>query len=164
MFDKETDDRMPHMHVVFGAYDGQIPAKPGEKVVFIGDCAEWKGELHGKPVEIQNIYKARSTLDPHTAKSQDIFAKLAGAKSKLGGEVIRLEGCPVSVAEQVLALVTIGKLKNPYYDRKNMLTFGRAYFGWKARITLNKLQNKSYQANGAFAERGEAAPDLGAGS
>jgi uncharacterized protein (DUF362 family) len=164
VFDKETDERMPHMHVVFGAYDGQIPAKPGEKVIFIGDCATWKGQLHGKPVEIQNIYKQRSTLDPHTARSQDIFAKLASAKGKLGGEVIRLEGCPVSVAEQVLALVTIGKLKNPYYDRKNMLTFGRAYFGWKARITLNKLQNKTYQANGTFAERGEAAPDLGGGT
>jgi uncharacterized protein (DUF362 family) len=160
VFDKQTDERMPHMHVVFGAYDGQIPAKPGEKVVFIGDCATWKGELHGKHVSIENVYKPRSTLDPHTARSQDIFAKLASAKGKLSGDVIRLEGCPVSVAEQVLALVTIGKLKNPYYDRKNMLTFGRAYFGWKARVTLNKLQNKRYQENGAFGERGEAAPEL----
>ena len=160
VFDKQTDERMPHMHVVFGAYDGQIPAKPGEKVVFIGDCAEWKGELHGKPVEIKNVYQPRSTLDPHTARSQDIFAKLASAKGKLSGDVIRLEGCPVSVAEQVLALVTIGNLKNPYYDRKSMLTFGRAYFGWKARVTMNKLQKKTYQQNGTFGERGEAAPEL----
>lgn len=160
VFDKQTDERMPRMHVVFGAYDGQIPAKPGEKVVFIGDCAEWKGEIHGKPVEIANVYKQRSTLDPHAAKSQDIFAKLASAKGKLKSDVIRLEGCPVSVAEQVLALVSIGGLKNPYYDRKNMVTFGRAYFGWKARITMNKLQKKRYQQNGTFAARGEAAPDL----
>ena len=160
VFDKQTDQRMPRMHVVFGAYDGQIPAKPGEKVVFIGDCAEWKGELNGKLVEIPNVYKQRSTLDPHTAHSQDIFAKLAGAKSKLKGDVIRLEGCPVSVAEQVLALVTIGGLKNPYYDARQALTFGRAYFGWKARVTMNKLQRKRYQQNGTFAERGDAAPEL----
>jgi uncharacterized protein (DUF362 family) len=161
VFDKQTDERMPHLHVVFGAYDGQIPAKPGEKVVFIGDCVNWKGELNGKLVEIPYLYKERSTLDPHVARSEDIFKKLATAKGKLQGDVIRLEGCPVSVAEQVLALVTIGGLKNPYYQPRNMVTFGRAYFGWKARVTLNKLQRKTYQKNGAFPERGQAAPDLG---
>jgi uncharacterized protein (DUF362 family) len=160
VFDKETDERMPRMHVVFGAYEGDIPAKPGEKVVFIGDCANWKGQLHGKDVEIPNIYKERSTLDPHVATQEDIFVKLGHAKKKLTGDVIRLEGCPVSVAEQVLALVTIGKLKNPYYDPKNMLSFGRAYFGWKARVAMNRLQKKPYQENGTFAPRGKAAPEL----
>jgi uncharacterized protein (DUF362 family) len=160
VFDKETDKKMPRLHVVFGKYDGGIDARPGEKVVFIGDCADWKGTLHGKPVAIENLYKDRNTLDPHTAQSQDIFAKLATAKGKLGGDVIRLEGCPVSVAEQVLALVHISGAKNPYYDRQNMVTFGRAYLGWKARVTLNKLQRRRYQQNGTFLERGQAAPEL----
>src|SRR5262249_11277588 len=31
-YDKETDAKMPRIHVVFGAYDGPIGAKPGEKV------------------------------------------------------------------------------------------------------------------------------------
>jgi len=85
-------------HVVFGAYQGGIDAKPGEKVVFIGDCATWKGTIHGKPIAIENIYKDRATLDPHTIAGQDIFAKLSSAKSKLKNDVVRLEGCPVSVA------------------------------------------------------------------
>lgn len=160
VFDQQTDQKMPRLHVVFGKYDGGIDAKPGEKVVFIGDCADWKGTLHGKPVAIESLYKERSTLDPHTVKSQDIFAKLATAKGKLVGDVMRLEGCPVSVAEQVLALVTISGAKNPYYDRRNMFKFGRAYLGWKARVALNTLQRKRYQQNGAFLERGEAAPEL----
>jgi uncharacterized protein (DUF362 family) len=160
VFDKETDARLPHMHVVFGAYDGEIPAKPGEKVVFIGDCANWKGEIAGKLVEIPNIYKDRSTHDPHVAHQDDIFVKLGEARKKLKGDIIRLEGCPVSVAEQVLALVTIGGLKNPYYDPKNMVSFGRAYFGWKARVAINRLQRKPYQENGAFAHRGSAAPEI----
>jgi uncharacterized protein (DUF362 family) len=163
VFDKETDKKMPRLHVVFGKYRGDIDAKPGEKVIFIGDCADWKGTLHGKPVELKSIYKDRNTLDPHTATSQDIFAKLATAKGKLRGEVVRLEGCPVSVAEQVLALVSVAEangLKNPYYDRSNMVTFGRAYLGWKARVTLNKLQRKRYQQNGPFQSRGQAAPEL----
>lgn len=161
MFDKQTDAKLPRMHVVFGAYDGKIDAAPGEKVIFIGDCAAWNGTLHGKPVQIKNIYKDRSTLDPHTATSEDIFAKLATAKRKLGSDVIRLEGCPVSVAEQVLALVGVSPgVKNPYLDRANMLTFTRAYLGWKARVTLNTLQRKRYQQNGTFRERGQAAPEI----
>jgi hypothetical protein len=160
VFDRQTDQKMPRLHVVFGKYDGPIPAGPGEKVVFIGDCADWKGSLHGKPVAIENLYKDRSTLDPHTARAQDIFVKLASAKSKLSGDVVRLEGCPVSVAEQVLALVSISGVKNPYYDRENMLTFGRAYLGWKARVALNTLQRRRYQQNGTFLERGQAAPEL----
>src|SRR6185436_272725 len=79
---------------------------------------------------------------------------------KLAGDVVRLEGCPVSVAEQVLALVSVSDVKNPYYDRQNMLSFGRAYLGWKARVTLNKLQRRRYQQNGTFLERGQAAPEL----
>jgi uncharacterized protein (DUF362 family) len=161
VFDKETDAKMPRMHVVFGAYDGPIPAQPGEKVIFIGDCAQWHGTLHDKPIEIRNVYKDRSTHDPHTATTEDIFVKLAGAKRKLAGDVVRLEGCPVSVAEQVLALLAVApKVKNPYLDPAQVVTFGRGYLGWRARVALNKLQNRRYQRNGAFHERGQAAPEL----
>jgi uncharacterized protein (DUF362 family) len=164
VFDKNTDAKMPRIHFVFGAYDGEIPAKPGEKVVFIGDCANWSGDIAGKPVSIENLYKDRSTMDPHTASQDDIFVKLATAGKKLRGDVIRLEGCPVSVSEQVLALVTLGKLNNPFLDPKQAATFTRGYLGWKSRTLLNKLQRKRYQQNGSFAERGQAAPDLGGDS
>ncbi len=161
VFDKDTDKKMPRLHVVFGKYRGEIDAGPGEKVIFIGDCADWKGQLHGKPIEIKNVYKDRSTLDPHNAQAQDIFAKLASAKGKLAGDVVRLEGCPVSVAEQVLALVDAAPgVKNPYMDRANMVTFARAYLGWKGRVAINKLQRKRYQTNGTFLERGQAAPEI----
>jgi len=159
VFDKQTDEKMPHLHVVFGKYDGQIPAKPGEKVVFIGDCAEWRGEIHGKPISIENVYKPRTTMDPHEASSEDIFVKLAKAGAKVRGDVIRLEGCPVSVSEQVLALVTIGKLNNPFLDPKMAATFTRGWLGWRSRTLLNMLQRKRYQQNGPFADRGEAAPE-----
>jgi uncharacterized protein (DUF362 family) len=159
VFDKQTDEKMPHLHVVFGKYDGQIPAKPGEKVIFIGDCAEWRGELHGKPIAIENVYKPRDSNDPHAASSEDIFVKLAKAGAKVRGDVIRLEGCPVSVSEQVLALVTIGKLNNPFLDPKMAATFTRGWLGWRSRTLLNMLQRKRYQQNGPFAERGDAAPE-----
>lgn len=160
-FDKHTDEKMPRMHVVFGAYDGEIPAKPGEKVVFIGDCASWQGELHGKQVTIENVYKDRSTMDPHAVGTEDIFVKLSKAGAKVRGDVIRMEGCPVSVAEQVLALAAIGKTNNPFLDPAQAATFTRGYLGWKSRVLLNRLQLKRYQKNGTFTERGQAAPELG---
>ena len=162
LYDEKTDEKMPRIHVVFGAYDGPIPAGPGEKVVFIGDCAQWEGLLHGKPIQIRNVYKERDTKDPHNARGVDIFAKLQTTRKHVqaSGDVIRLEGCPVSVAEQVLTLVSLAPIKNPYLDPSQIVGFGRAYLGWKARVTLNKLQKRRYQQNGTFASRGRAAPEL----
>jgi uncharacterized protein (DUF362 family) len=162
VFDDQTDEKMPRLHVVFGAYTGDIPARPGEKVVFIGDCAAWQGTLHGQPVQIRSVYKDRSTLDPHQARHQDVLAKIALTAGKVTGrDVVRLEGCPVSVAEQVLALVALGGLRNPYLDPANVVGFGRGYLGWKGRVALSRLQRKRYQQDGAFAHRGAAAPELG---
>jgi uncharacterized protein (DUF362 family) len=159
-FDKDTDKKMPRLHVVFGDYAGAIDAKPGEKVVFIGDCCKWKGDLHGAPVQISSTYEDRSTLDPHVAKHDDIFAKLAVTTAKMAASskapYVRLSGCPVSVAEQVLALVALGHLKNPYLAPNQVVGFTRSYLAWRGRVTLNVLQGKKYQQNGTFTERGQA--------
>ncbi len=165
VYDKQCDAKLPRMHVVFGKYQGPIAAGPGEKVIFIGDCAEWKGQLQGKLVQIKSTYKDRSTLDPHHAHHEDIFKKLAVTTAKAAltrnASHLRLEGCPVSVAEQVLAIVAVGGLKNPYLDPVQGKLFARSYLGWRSRVTLNLLQRKRYQQDGTFAERGQAAPDLG---
>src|SRR6185436_12384208 len=76
LYDKECDAKLPRMHIVFGAYDGPIDAKPGEKVVFIGDCAKYHGKINDKPVQIRSKYVDRSKKDPHHAKHDDIFAKM----------------------------------------------------------------------------------------
>ena len=164
VYDKDCDAKLPRMHVVFGKYDGPIAAGPGEKVIFIGDCAEWKGQLQGKLVQIRSQYKDRSTLDPHHAKHDDIFKKLAVTTAKVAvnrnASHLRLSGCPVSVAEQVLALVAVGGLKNPYLDPIQGKQFTRSYLGWRSRVALNLLQRKRYQQAGPYADRGAAAPDL----
>jgi uncharacterized protein (DUF362 family) len=164
LYDAQCDDKMPRMHVVFGAYDGPIDAAPGEMLVFIGDCAEYHGEVAGKLVDIENLYKDRSTKDPHHAKHDDIYKKMATTTVKLRKAkregVLRLEGCPVSVAEQVLALVNLAGVKNPYLDPSQVITFNRGYFGWRARVALNRVMGKRYQKNGVFDDRGQAAPEV----
>jgi uncharacterized protein (DUF362 family) len=161
--DREFDEKAPRMHVVFGAYDGPIDAKPGEKVVFIGDCVTWRGELGGELVQIGSKYKDRSTRDPHHAKHEDIYAKLASVRAKVkqadGVQFVRFEGCPVSVAEQVLALVYLTGCKNPYLIPSESVRFNKAYLSWRAVTAAKRLLGEPYQRAGDPA-RGEAMPEV----
>jgi uncharacterized protein (DUF362 family) len=163
LYDKECDDKMPRLHVVFGNYQGPIPAGPGEKVVFIGDCATWQGELNGKLVRVESLYRDRTTKDPYSATHDDIYAKMVKVGAKLARAKnethVRLEGCPVSVAEQVLTLVTLGGTKNPYFSASEVVKFNKAYLAWRSTTLAQRAMGKPYQVHGACT-RGQAAPDM----
>ncbi|MFO0755165.1 MAG: DUF362 domain-containing protein [Byssovorax sp.] len=165
LYDKECDEKMPRMHVVLGAYEGPIPAKPGEKVIFIGDCATWKGTINDKLVSIESLYKDRSQKDPYHAKHDDIIAKMVTVTSKLAksknADVLRLEGCPVSVAEQVLALVALAKTNNPYLAADEVARFSLGYAAWRGATLAKRVRGVPYQIPGPC-HRGEAAPDVAA--
>jgi uncharacterized protein (DUF362 family) len=169
-FDAQCDEKMARLHVVFGAYEGPIDRKPGEKVIFIGDCATWEGKVrdgHGgdKPIRVESLYKDRSTKDPYEAKHDDIYVKMAAVtaqaqKAKSEG-FMRMAGCPVSVAEQVLMLCTLGGVKNPILDPKAAYGFNKAYVQWRGVTMAQRLRGKPYQIHGV-ASRGEAAPQVAA--
>lgn len=162
--DGDFDANAPRMHIVFGAYEGPIDAKPGEKVVFIGDCATWKGKLGDDLVQISSTYKPRGTKDPHTVKHDDIYGKLASVRGRIkaasASSHVRFEGCPVSVAEQVLALVFLTKCKNPFLDPSESMRFNRHYLSWRAVMAAKRLLGQPYQRSGE-SERGEARPEVG---
>jgi hypothetical protein len=157
----DTDERMKPMHIVFGDYTGEITAQPGEKVIFIGDCAAFHGQINGKTVQIESIYRDRSTLDPRSAKHDDIFAKMGKVAVEMyktrGEDVVRVAGCPVSVAEQLLTLVQVGHLRNPYFKVENAVPFVSAYVSWRGRTVLKRLMGQPYQQPGPVA-RGAARP------
>ena len=165
--DDQFDEKSPHIHVVFGAYGGPVDAKPGEMVVFMGDCVKWEGKLAGELVQIGSKYKDRSTKDPHHAKHDDIYAKLASVRAKVksakGATHVRFEGCPVSVSEQVLALVFLTGCKNPFFVPGESMRFNKAYLSWKAVTAYRRLMGQPYQRPGA-GERGEARPRLEGGT
>lgn len=163
-FDADCDEKLPKMHIVFGAYEGRIEAKPGEPVVFIGDCASFDGEVAGKPVVIENLYKDRSTKDPHHAKHDDIYVKMLSvsrevSRARKTGEPIRLRGCPVSVSEQVLAICAVSSVKNPITDPASAVKFNTAYFAWRGKMLERRLLGKPYQVAGVHA-RGASAPQI----
>lgn len=161
VYDKATDEKIPPVHVVFGRYDGEIPAKPGEKVAFIGDCAQFNGKIAGKRVRVPNLYVDRSRHDPHHAKHPDIYAKMYQMSKRLWRsrktDFIRIRGCPVSVAEQVLMLVGLCGLKNPYFDKEMSVAFTSCYLSWRGKMVLKRLMGTPYQIPGP-AVRGAARP------
>jgi uncharacterized protein (DUF362 family) len=166
VFDKQCDARMKRLHVVFGAYRGPIAAKPGEKVVFIGDCANWEGHIGEELVQIRSVYKDRGTKDPHHAKgSSDIYAKMMTVGRALRHSkkqpYMRLEGCPVSVAEQLLAIVKLGGTRNPLFAPSEAVGFNRAYLTWRLVTFFKRLFGKKYQRSGPCL-RGHAMPLLAA--
>ncbi len=164
LYDRDCDKKMPRIHVVFGAYDGPIDAKPGEKVVFIGDCATFRGDVGGQVIDVRSLYRDRSTKDPHGAKHDDIFKKMVTVSAKIAKArnepFLRLEGCPVSVAEQVLALVALSDVKNPYLAPGEAMRFNKSYLMWRSATAAKRLRGQPYQKNGTFHHRGQAAPDV----
>jgi uncharacterized protein (DUF362 family) len=163
VFDKQCDASMKRLHVVFGAYRGKIDAQPGEKVVFIGDCANWEGKLGDQLVKVESLYRERGTKDPHHARHADIYAKMVSVNRVLRKAKhdphVRLQGCPVSVAEQVLALVELGGTKNPYFVPSEAVGFNKASLTWRIVTWVKRLFGKKYQQAGPTA-RGHAMPEM----
>jgi uncharacterized protein (DUF362 family) len=163
LVDLECDKKLPKLHLVFGAYKGPLDASYGEKVIFIGDCVSWEGKLGSELVQIKSVYKDRSTLDPHSAKHNDVYARMIKMAKKLreakNSQYIRLEGCPVSIGELILMLAELGGIKNPYFDRRMATKFNLAYLQWRGTAAWKRLRGKPYQVPG-FGRRGDAAPEL----
>jgi uncharacterized protein (DUF362 family) len=165
LYDPQADDKIANMkklHIVFGAYDGPIEASPGEPVVFMGDCATYHGDIAGQRIDMPSVYADRSTKKPIEAKHDDVMVKMVKVSRKMRelktSDVIRITGCPVSVAEQVLSLVKIGKLKNPYQDPKLAMPAISAYLSWRTRQVIARMMGQRYHKPGAY-PRGAARPE-----
>jgi uncharacterized protein (DUF362 family) len=163
LYDDQCDRKLPKIHLVFGKYEGPLELGYGEKVIFIGDCVEWEGKLGSELVQITTKYKDRSTLDPHAAKHKDVYARMIKMARKLRElktkPWIRLEGCPVSVGELVLMLAELGGIQNPYFDKRQVLGFNKAYLAWRTTSAYRRMMGQKYQVHGE-SERGEARPLL----
>lgn len=161
LYDAAASEKLPRTHVVFGQWEQPLDVKPGEKVIFMGDCASYSGPLGAGEIEVASQFRDRSGISPLEARHDDIFVKMLSVRRKLKAgareQVIRIGGCPVSVAEQVLALVELGNLPNPYLDPQLAPAFISAYFSWRTRTLLQRLFGQPYNKPGPTA-RGLARP------
>ena len=162
-FDKQTDERIarrPLLHIVFGRYDGPLNVKPGETLVFMGDCAH--GRHEALDIDLPSLYQERSTKDPRTIGGSDVYLKVAGLTAQLMAEknkpYIRIRGCPVSVVEQLIVLVRLLKLKDPLFTVDSAL-MSSAYLSWRTRSLMRRVMGIPYQIQGPT-PRGQARPML----
>jgi uncharacterized protein (DUF362 family) len=161
LYDAAASEKLPRTHIVFGKWDRPLEVGPGEKVIFMGDCASYRGPLGAGEIDVASEFRDRSGMSPLDAKHDDIFVKMLSVRRKLRAArhepIIRIGGCPVSVAEQVLALVQLGKLPNPYLDVKAAPAFVSAYFSWRTRMLIDRMLGRPYNQPGPAA-RGLARP------
>ncbi len=161
LYDAAASEKIPRTHIVFGKWDQALEVGPGEKVIFMGDCTSYRGPIGDAEIEIASEFRDRSSMSPLDAKHDDIFVKMASVKRRFLSarreQVIRIGGCPVSVAEQVLALVQLGKLPNPYLDLKVAPSFLSAYFSWRTHALIQRMFGRSYNQPGP-ARRGLSRP------
>ncbi len=150
-FRPATYDSMRKMTIVFGAYEGPIEVDEDEKVVFVGDCSCWKGKLAGQQVDIPSLYVERHHKSPHDARMTDIFIKMLKVYWEMFKQrkspYIRIPGCPVSVAEQVLALASYGRTLNPYFHPKTVIPFCIGWTAWRLVKIMRALTGRKYQVD-----------------
>ncbi|MFH1436739.1 MAG: DUF362 domain-containing protein [Pseudomonadota bacterium] len=127
----DVDREVRSNHYVFGHYEGEINARPGEKVILCGDCAAYKGEICGREINEKSRYVIRHKKNPANARAKDLVARIIMFILNIifnhRKQVIRARGCPVSVAENVLYLWQPGGTINPYFDPRIVLPFAFYY-------------------------------------
>jgi len=65
----------------------------------------------------------------------------------------------VSVAEQVLFLVELGKVNSPWLNRESAIQMTKNYLMWRSTTLLKRVRGQPYQRSGPCV-RGNAKPDL----
>lgn len=161
LYDADCDAKMRRIHVVFGDYDGPLDLSYGDKVLFVGDCAEFHGDVGGELVTVESLYRDRSNLDPRRAPDVDIYRKMLSVMTQVQAAAdkpyLRLAGCPVSVSELILALSMIGGVNNPYLSPEEAVRFTRQYVSRAGAIALRRLSGEPSLKSGQT-PRGTAAP------
>ncbi|MAE69037.1 MAG: FeS-binding protein, partial [Gemmatimonadetes bacterium] len=163
VIDQGADAKMPAIHIVFGRYEGEIPAAPNEWVVFIGDCASFEGSIGSRRAHVIDIYRDRLSRHPVSARHDDVIMKMFRTMREThrlrSNRHIRLKGCPVSVAEQLLVLAAAAGIPNPYLAPARAIPFANSYFSWRTHSVLRRLRGDPYNKRG-LAERGAAKTEL----
>ena len=109
--------------------------------------------------------RARSRIAWDSADVETIYVKMVTTMNQLRktkkDPYVRFEGCPVSVAEQVLFLTNLGKLNSPFMAPETAAQMTKNYLKWRGMSLFKRLKGEPYQKRGACA-RGSAKPDTAA--
>jgi uncharacterized protein (DUF362 family) len=134
---------MRKVHYVVGRVEGPLDIDKGEKVIFVGNCTSWRGNINGKSVDIKSSYKSFNHVDESKTKSNDMLLKtvktLSSCMLQKGKNYIHARGCPVSVGDHVHYLSMIGGIKNVNFDPRLVIPLNIAYLNMRTHRTMNRL-------------------------
>jgi uncharacterized protein (DUF362 family) len=143
-FFPDVDKDMNKVRYVVGKVDGPLNLEKDERVIFVGNCTSWEGEINGETVKIESSYKTSKDVDENKTKSNDMLLKMgttiAHNLANRSSSYIHLKGCPVSVAQHVNYLATIGKITNPNLDPKLAVPNTLAYAGMRINRFINRFK------------------------
>jgi len=134
---------MKKVRYVVGRLEEPLELDEGERVIFTGNCTSWKGAIKGQDVKIESNYKTTREVDVRKTKSNDMLLKTFSTvwhcfKSR-SSPYIHAKGCPVSVADHVHYLSTIGKIRNVNFDPRSLIPVNIAYWQMRMHRFLNRF-------------------------
>ena len=141
-FYPDVEKSMKRIHYVVGHVEGPLDVGEDETLVFAGDCTSWEGRINGHDVSIRSSYTPRWKKDVTKTKSNDMLLKILKSlwlcMKNRESKYLHVRGCPISVAEHVNYLASIGKIPNPNFDRRLVVAVNVAY--WQMRV--NRFKNR----------------------
>jgi len=135
-------NEMRKVHYVVGRVDGPLDIGKDEKVIFVGNCTTWRGNINGESVNIKSSYKSPKHVDERKTKSNDMVLKtvktLSSCMLQQGKSYIHAKGCPVSVGDHVHYLSMVGKIKNVNFDPRMVIPLNLAYLNMRMHRAMNR--------------------------
>ena len=142
-FFPDVDRDMKRVRYVVGDLKGPLKLVGDEKVLFVGSCTRWEGEINGAQVKIQDSYKSLRDVDEKKTASNDMVKKISAALwnsfRKRNAKYIHIKGCPVSVADHVNYLAAAGRITNVNFDPRLFLPVTIAYWIMRVRRLMSRF-------------------------
>lgn len=143
-FFPDVDRDMNKVRYVVGKVNGPLNLEDGERVLFVGNCTSWEGEINGQRVKIESRYKTAKEVDERKTESNDMLLKMGAALvhtiANRSSSYIHLKGCPVSVAQHVNYLSSIGNTGNVNLDPRLAVSNTIAYSGMRINRFINRFR------------------------
>jgi uncharacterized protein (DUF362 family) len=136
---------MAKIKYVVGKVEGPIELAPDERLIFMGDCTSWEGEIDGKRVRIESSYKRLSNDEANRPPSNDMIRKILGSfihcLRNRSSRYIHAPGCPVSVAAHINYLSFLGNIPNVNFDMRSLIPVNVAYWQMRFNRFWNNLRS-----------------------
>ncbi|MCP4679810.1 MAG: DUF362 domain-containing protein [Deltaproteobacteria bacterium] len=128
---------MKKVRYVVGKVEGPLDLEEDERVIFMGDCTSWEGDIDGEHVKIESRYKTSNEVDESKTKSNDMLLKnirtLWNGFKIRKSRYARARGCTVSVADHVHYISFLGKVPNVNFDSRVFAPLNVSYWQMRAK-------------------------------